>query len=451
MTGGRNKIEDDADKVYKAVRSGHWNVAEEFLKTRPYEVITPKDQTALQVAVAVAVAAGHMHRVEKLMELMKPEELEIRDNDVESADTRSQTCLNISTIGERQSDKVKTEASVPGVWRHLVSQVYNFLGIENIYKAKLIHTQSQELLSRNCEEISKSNPREREDGRFYSAINLAVKNGIFEFVSKILSNDPELLWNKDRKSRNIFSLAVLHRQAKIFSLIFGTDLKNALTSCRDDDDNVFTVPGSNNQATGYPLFLSRKIFILFVISDALSLFSASTSVLMFLGILTSRYTKDDFLESLPRKMIIGLSTLFFSIAAMMITFCAALLIILHGAYSFLILVFGKGRIILRQVHEFHPQSRRNVKYRRVGPSTNLGEKLCAHNRLDRANEARKRGVLVEPKAYMVDPRYLKKKVRVVKSEEAGDLPEKMAKKRRRLKQFRLSFVKKTKRMMRQAF
>lgn len=67
--------------MYKAVRSGHWKVAEEFLKTRPYEVITPKDQTALQVAVAVAVAAGHMHRVEKLMELMKPEELEIRDND----------------------------------------------------------------------------------------------------------------------------------------------------------------------------------------------------------------------------------------------------------------------------------------------------------------------------------------------------------------------------------
>lgn len=83
-------------------------------------------------------------------------------------------------------------------------------------------------------------------------------------------------------------------------------------------------------------------------------------------------------------------------------------------------------------------------------------KLCAHNRLDRANalfnEARKRGVLVEPKAFMVDPRYLKKKVRVVKSEKKREtLPEKMARKRRRLKQIRLSFVKKPKRMMRRAF
>ncbi|XP_062152780.1 small ribosomal subunit protein mL104 (rPPR9) [Alnus glutinosa] len=86
----------------------------------------------------------------------------------------------------------------------------------------------------------------------------------------------------------------------------------------------------------------------------------------------------------------------------------------------------------------------------------LMEKLCAHNRLDRANvlfnEARKRGVPVEPKAYMVDPRYVKKKVKVVKSEKKREtLPEKMARKRSRLKQIRLSFVKKPKRMMRRAY
>ncbi|KAK4580615.1 hypothetical protein RGQ29_024311 [Quercus rubra] len=85
-------------------------------------------------------------------------------------------------------------------------------------------------------------------------------------------------------------------------------------------------------------------------------------------------------------------------------------------------------------------------------------KLCAHSRVDRANalfnEAKKRGVPVEPKAYMVDPRFAKKKkVRVVKSsvKKRETLPEKMARKRRRLKQIRLSFVKKPKGMMRRAF
>ena len=93
---------------------------------------------------------------------------------------------------------------------------------------------------------------------------------------------------------------------------------------------IITVPGGNNQSTGLPMFLNKKLFMLFIICDALSLLSSSTSVLMFLGILTSRYAEEDFLESLPRKMIIGLSTLIFSIATMMITFCASLFIILPG-------------------------------------------------------------------------------------------------------------------------
>ncbi|XP_042953581.1 uncharacterized protein LOC122290105 isoform X6 [Carya illinoinensis] len=92
---------------------------------------------------------------------------------------------------------------------------------------------------------------------------------------------------------------------------------------------TFTIPGGNEQDTGLPIFLKKNSFRVFMISDALSFFLSSTSVLMFLGILTSRYTEDDFLEYLPRQMIIGLFTLFCSIATMMITFASALLIILH--------------------------------------------------------------------------------------------------------------------------
>ena len=92
---------------------------------------------------------------------------------------------------------------------------------------------------------------------------------------------------------------------------------------------AFTVPGGNDQNKGFPIFLNEKLFMVFIISDALSLFSSSTSVLMFLGILTSRYAEEDFLKSLPTKMIIGLSTLFFSIAAMMTAFSAALFLMLR--------------------------------------------------------------------------------------------------------------------------
>lgn len=93
---------------------------------------------------------------------------------------------------------------------------------------------------------------------------------------------------------------------------------------------AFTVPGGNKGDTGAPIFLEANAFMLFIISDAISLFSSTTSVMVFLGILTSRYKEDDFLKSLPSKMIIGLFTLFLSIATMMIAFSAALYIMLNG-------------------------------------------------------------------------------------------------------------------------
>ncbi|XP_070672634.1 uncharacterized protein [Malus domestica] len=101
---------------------------------------------------------------------------------------------------------------------------------------------------------------------------------------------------------------------------------------------AFTVPGGNKQDTGLPVFLSKTAFITFIVSDVISLFSSTTSVMIFLGILTSRYAENDFLLSLPTKMILGHITLFISIVAMMITFSSALSIMLHGKSSIAILL-----------------------------------------------------------------------------------------------------------------
>ncbi|KAI9162624.1 hypothetical protein LWI28_029038 [Acer negundo] len=92
---------------------------------------------------------------------------------------------------------------------------------------------------------------------------------------------------------------------------------------------IFTVPGGNFNETGIPIFLRSKAFTVFAISNALSLFSSLTSLLMFLAILTARYDIEDFIESLPKKLIIGLGSLFFAIAAMIIAFGAAQTIILR--------------------------------------------------------------------------------------------------------------------------
>ncbi|XP_059644115.1 protein ACCELERATED CELL DEATH 6-like isoform X2 [Cornus florida] len=98
---------------------------------------------------------------------------------------------------------------------------------------------------------------------------------------------------------------------------------------------AFTAPGGYNQTTGDPLHLLQKSFMIFILSDAVSLFASSTSALTFLGILKSRYNEEEFLVSLPRKLIIGVFSLFFSIATMMLSFGTAIFIVLHNRLSWI--------------------------------------------------------------------------------------------------------------------
>ncbi|KAF7129617.1 hypothetical protein RHSIM_Rhsim10G0137600 [Rhododendron simsii] len=87
---------------------------------------------------------------------------------------------------------------------------------------------------------------------------------------------------------------------------------------------AFTVPGGNDEETGRPLFLKYDEFTVFVLSNAISMFASSTSLLMFLGILTARYAEKDFFRSLPVKVIMGLFCLFLSIVTMMVAFGSAI-------------------------------------------------------------------------------------------------------------------------------
>ena len=90
---------------------------------------------------------------------------------------------------------------------------------------------------------------------------------------------------------------------------------------------IFTLPGGDNNNNGAPLFLERKWFLIFVISDAVALFSSAASIIMFLSILTSRYAENDFLVSLPARLMFGLSALFVSIATMVLAYGAAIFMI----------------------------------------------------------------------------------------------------------------------------
>ncbi|XP_073134073.1 uncharacterized protein [Henckelia pumila] len=100
---------------------------------------------------------------------------------------------------------------------------------------------------------------------------------------------------------------------------------------------AFTVPGGYNN-NGSPSLQNQRLFYVFPISEAVATLSSLTSMLMFLSILTSRYAEDDFLDSLPFWMVIGVASLFVSIAGMMVAFCTCLIFYQHGLASITVLL-----------------------------------------------------------------------------------------------------------------
>ncbi|KAJ0800106.1 putative PGG domain, ankyrin repeat-containing domain superfamily [Helianthus annuus] len=90
---------------------------------------------------------------------------------------------------------------------------------------------------------------------------------------------------------------------------------------------AITVPGGSNQESGIPLFEKEIAFTVFAVFNAFSLFTGGTALLLFLSILTARFSERDFLVSLPRRLIFGLLMLFLSTTAMIVAFGAILYLV----------------------------------------------------------------------------------------------------------------------------
>ncbi|CAJ1975912.1 unnamed protein product [Sphenostylis stenocarpa] len=69
---------------------------------------------------------------------------------------------------------------------------------------------------------------------------------------------------------------------------------------------TFMVPGGNNKNSGSPNYLQEQAFLVFSLSVACALISASASILMFLSIFISSYAEDECFKSLPYKLLFGM-------------------------------------------------------------------------------------------------------------------------------------------------
>ncbi|KAK9281467.1 hypothetical protein L1049_004370 [Liquidambar formosana] len=83
-----------------------------------------------------------------------------------------------------------------------------------------------------------------------------------------------------------------------------------------------TVPGGVKENIGTPNLENEPAFDIFAISSLVALCFSVTAMVMFLSILTSRYQVRDFGKDLPKKLLLGLTSLFVSITSMLISFCS---------------------------------------------------------------------------------------------------------------------------------
>ncbi|KAJ6292324.1 hypothetical protein OIU78_024492 [Salix suchowensis] len=92
---------------------------------------------------------------------------------------------------------------------------------------------------------------------------------------------------------------------------------------------VYTAPGGSDD-NGKPNFIDSPYFMVFTVSDVFSLASSLTSLVVFLSLLTSRFELKEFRNSLPRKLLVGFTFLFFAVTTAVLSFGATIFILIQS-------------------------------------------------------------------------------------------------------------------------
>ncbi|CAA3021987.1 Ankyrin repeat family [Olea europaea subsp. europaea] len=219
----------------------------------------------------------------------------------------------------------------------------------DMFKNNYLHLAAKLSPPPQLQRVSRAALQMQRELQWYKEVESIVQSKLKEEKNAI-NKTPEMLFTDEHKKLTKDAENWVKSTAGS-SMIVGTLIAAVMFT------TAFTVPGGNKENSGLPTMLEtqRTPFLIFMISNALSMFSSSTSLLMFLGILTARYAEEDFLKSLPTKLIFGLTCLFFSIVTMMASFGSALYLILHEKLSWVtipIIILSTIPIVLFSILQF---------------------------------------------------------------------------------------------------
>ncbi|XP_044507132.1 ankyrin repeat-containing protein NPR4-like isoform X2 [Mangifera indica] len=110
---------------------------------------------------------------------------------------------------------------------------------------------------------------------------------------------------------------------------------------------VITIPGDYAE-NGRPKLYGQKAFKIFVISNALSLSSSISVIILFLSFFTARYREQDFLYVLPNRLMWCLYMLLLSLMSLITAFCACAYLVYYErkTYEVTALVFASALLPL---------------------------------------------------------------------------------------------------------
>ncbi|KAD6455072.1 hypothetical protein E3N88_09778 [Mikania micrantha] len=232
--------------------------------------------------------------------------------------------------------------------------IVTFKFVEAAQRKEKAYHDAEQLLHLTCDST-------RTSTTYNNAIFEATRQNAVEFVKKIVSEFPNAIWSTNKDGHNIIQYAVINRSEKKNSsketpqMVFTNEHKNLLIEgekwMKETAQSytitaalittivfaaAITVPGGNKQENGTPVFTNNAAFNVFAVSDAISFFTSVTSLLMFLSILTARFTEQDFLFKLPTQLIVGLANLFISTTAMLVAFGATLFLVFSQNNSWIL-------------------------------------------------------------------------------------------------------------------
>ncbi|KAK4564343.1 hypothetical protein RGQ29_006420 [Quercus rubra] len=368
------------------------------------------DNTAICFAAASGIVEIAMIMVEKNKNLPMIQDLALKilkeDRSLAYArDTNGETALHVlarkpSTIANK---------SYLGIWKRSINSCFEW-----IYHKDLMQTLAHQLVEKLWEHVL-----QLQDWEISKLIKTpskllfdAAELGNVEFLIILIRAYPDLIWKVDQNNRSLFHSAVLYRQEAIFNLIYEIGaIKDLIAAYKDknnnDNNNILHLAGnlaplSRRQiVSGAALQMQRELLWFQAVekivppsyikmknsknqtpkelfaeehkkllkgekwmkSTATSCMLVATLIatVVFAAVITvpggeNNNTENDFLISLPTRLMFGISTLFISIATMVLAYTGAIFLIHDHKYVWvpiLIVFLACATVTLFAWQHFH--------------------------------------------------------------------------------------------------